>query len=501
MSAFAPGHHGYDAATTHLELEADACVIGSGAGGAAAACALAEAGLRVIVLEEGRRWQPADFRPTTPWSFRHLYAGHGTRSTRGNCVMPLPGGRGVGGSTLINSAICFRTPAPVLREWRDAHGLDVLTDATMDAHFSRIWPTIGVSVTPEAIMGENNHVFKRGAEALGLPGRWMERSAPGCVGCGTCQQGCGSGGKWSVDKTFLAEAMRTGRVAVHADCRVERIEHAHGRVVAVEGRTIEPQGYTAAGTLRVRARVFVLAAGAIATPRILRANGLGRGPLGEHLRVHPNSGVLARFGHRIEAWRGATQGYYVDAWERGYLMQTCNMPVDQYYATIPLPPDESLAIMADLARVASAGVVVHDEDSVGSVGDGVIRYDLGERDRRTVIAGLRDTARVFFAAGAEAVVPAVHGVPVLRSAAEIDSVLHDGISTWDLGLYASHPMGTCRMGADPDATVCDAAARVRGTENLHVIDASLMPTSLGVNPQVTIMALGLTFGAIAARSV
>ena len=179
-------------------------------------------------------------------------------------------------------------------------------------------------------MGENNHVFKRGAEALGLPGRWMERSAPGCVGCGTCQQGCGSGGKWSVDKTFLAEAMRTGRVAVHADCRVERIEHVHGRIVAVEGRTIEPQGYTAAGTLRVRARVFVLAAGAIATPRILRANGLGRGPLGEHLRVHPNSGVLARFGHRIEAWRGATQGYYVDAWERGYLM-----PVSYTHLTLP----------------------------------------------------------------------------------------------------------------------------------------------------------------------
>jgi len=174
------------------------------------------------------------------------------------------------------------------------------------------------------------------------------------------------------------------------------------------------------------------------------------------------------------------------------------MPIDQYYATLPLPPDEALATMADLAHVASAGVVVHDEDSVGSVGASMLRYDLGERDRRTVLAGLRETARVFLAAGAEYVVPAVHGAGKLRTPEEVDAALHDDVSNWDLGLYASHPMGTCRMGADPATTVCTPEARVRGTENLHVLDASMMPTSLGVNPQVTIMALGLTYGAIAA---
>ena len=113
-----PGIHSFPDYPAELELEADVCVIGGGAGGCATAAALAETGHSVLVLEEGRAWKPKDFRPIAPWAFKHLYAGHGTRATRGNCIIPLPGGRGLGGSPLINSAICFRSPPEVLVSWR-----------------------------------------------------------------------------------------------------------------------------------------------------------------------------------------------------------------------------------------------------------------------------------------------------------------------------------------------------------------------------------------------
>ena len=93
---------------------ADVVVIGSGAGGSAVACALAEQGMDVLVVEEGGHWNPSDFKQDSGWAYRNLYAGRGARSAFGNCIMPIPGGRGVGGSTLINSAICFRTPDRVL---------------------------------------------------------------------------------------------------------------------------------------------------------------------------------------------------------------------------------------------------------------------------------------------------------------------------------------------------------------------------------------------------
>ena len=73
-------------------FEADVCIIGAGAGGCAAACAIAESGRTVVVVEEGRHWKPSQFQPSVPWAFKNLYAGRSTRATRGNCVIPVPGG-------------------------------------------------------------------------------------------------------------------------------------------------------------------------------------------------------------------------------------------------------------------------------------------------------------------------------------------------------------------------------------------------------------------------
>jgi choline dehydrogenase-like flavoprotein len=66
---------------------------------------------------------------------------------------------------------------------------------------------------------------------------------------------------------------------------------------------------------------------------------------------------------------------------------------------------------------------------------------------------------------------------------------------------SSHPMGTCRTGDDPAESVVDPSGLVWGTDNLHVADASVFPSSLGVNPQITVMACGLMIGAEAAARV
>ena len=140
--SFRSGRRSYADYGAVEEIEAEVCVIGAGAGGAAAACAIAESGRSVVVVEEGRHWQPSEFKASAPWAFKHLYAGRGTRAARGNAIIPIPGGRGVGGSTLINSAICFRTPEPVLEEWR-RQGLRNIDAPWMNATFDRIWSTIG----------------------------------------------------------------------------------------------------------------------------------------------------------------------------------------------------------------------------------------------------------------------------------------------------------------------------------------------------------------------
>lgn len=487
-----PGKNRYADYPGALDLEVDVCIIGAGAGGSSAACAVAEAGKSVVVLEEGRHWNPGEFSPKSTWAFKNLYAGRGTRATRGNAIIPMPGGRGVGGSTLINSAICFRTPDVVLADWRENRGCVHFTEEWMAACFDRIWATIGVGINPPEVQRLNNIIFKKGVEALGLKGDWMARSAPGCVGCGTCQQGCNSGGKNSIDRTFLTEALQSGRVGVYADCRVDGVETDGGRVVAVTGRTIAPPDYTDAGTFRVRAKQFIVSGGPIGSPRFLLKNGLSAGPVGENLHIHPTSGVLGRFDEEIRPWTGVSQGYYADCWDEGFLLQVFNMPPDQYYVGIQLPQDVLLEAVKNLRYLGSAGIVVHDEDSTGSVTEDALLYSLGDGDRKKLLAGMRQAARVFFAAGAKKVIVGIRGVGWIESEADIDRLVTDSIPAYNIGLYASHPMGTCRMGG-PGAVV-DAGGKVYGWENLYVADASVFPTSLGVNPQVTVMAIGLTVG-------
>lgn len=500
VPAFRPGKHSAVHYGGTLRVRADVVVLGAGAGGTAVAAALAERGHTVALLEEGRHWNPADFRPKSSFALRNLYQDRGARSMRGNTVMPLPGGRGVGGSTLINSAICFRTPDVILDDWRERLGVHTMRAETFHPLFDRIWDTLGVTVQSEQIQRLNNTVFRDGAERLGLRGAFMARSAPGCAGCGVCQYGCPTGGKSSVDRTFLVEALATGKVGVYADCRMHTAVSEGDRVTAIRGEILDPESQLPVGEVIAEADVFVVAMGPISSPAFLLSNRLASNDhCGQHLVVHPTTNGLARFPFEIRPWHGVTQGYYVDCWDKGYLLQTYTVTPDQYFALLPTAVgEETLRYMADLRFLGSAGALVHDEDSSGAVRvtpiGPDIRYTLGDGDRRRLIQGLRQVGQVFFAAGATEFLPARVGGGVVRSVGEIEAALPDDLPAHHLTTYASHPMGTCRMANREGDGVVDPHGRVFGWANLRVADASVFPTSLGVNPQVTTMAIGLMIG-------
>ncbi len=141
--SFQGGKFSVEDRVTELRLAADVCIVGAGAGGSAAALALAEAGLTVVVLEEGRHWAPKDFQQKMPWALRNLYAERGIRTAMGETIIPVAAGRGVGGSTLINSAISFRPPAERIALWRDQAGFD--QEHKLSALVDRVWKDIGVN--------------------------------------------------------------------------------------------------------------------------------------------------------------------------------------------------------------------------------------------------------------------------------------------------------------------------------------------------------------------
>lgn len=478
----------------HLQLEADVVIVGTGPGGLTAAHVLAESGARVVMLEAGSFWPKGSFHRSQARALRDLVQDRGTRVMLGNTHVPLMSGRGVGGGTLINSAISFRAPDGVLDEWM-ARGLDYWADR--EALYAEVEEAIGVTVTPEAIAGNNSHVVRRGlARMPGVTHGFMPRSAPGCAGCGTCQTGCPSGGKASADLNWLPRALRAG-AHVYANTEVEEILCRGARAVGLRGAMRDPQSGDLVASVEVRADRVVLAAGAVNTPLLLLRNGLANssGLVGRNLHVQPGTAVVAEFDEEIRIWNGATQGYYAfHPEDPEVLVESFSASAETFFAAVGEPGAAAHRLLRRLKHFAGAGSLIRDASTgvIRPVDDGgppSIRYDLIETDREKLVRGTQFVSTMFFNAGARLVRPLLGGARWFEERNACVNFIEGVRNPADFVLYASHPMGTCQLGEDPRRSVVRPQdGRTHDHEGLYVLDASLHPTALGVNPQMTIMA-------------
>ena len=191
-------------------IDADFCVVGAGAGGAVVAAELAEGGARVVVLEQGPLHDADELTARPPQMLARLYRDGGQSMTLGSPPVLLPLGRGVGGTTLVNSGTCFRTPPSVLERWAREFGLE-LDERTLRPCFERVEQALSVSeVTPE-LAGANAAVARRGAQRLGWSHGYLRRNARGCVGSGVCVFGCPTSAKQHTGITYVPRAGRPAR--------------------------------------------------------------------------------------------------------------------------------------------------------------------------------------------------------------------------------------------------------------------------------------------------
>jgi choline dehydrogenase-like flavoprotein len=484
-----------------VEVQADVCVIGSGAGGAVVARELAEGGLSVVVLEEGAYFTRADFQGPPFERMLRLYRDGGLTAAVGRGIVPIPLGKAVGGTTVVNSGTCFRPPARVLREWSSRWGIEGIDPESMEPILQRVEETLSVRPVPDHLLGNNARVFERGVRALGYHGAPIQRNIDGCHGCGVCAYGCPSDAKQATHLSYLPRAQAAG-ARIYARCRVDRLAVEGDRVLAVEADILERETDRVRGRLRVRPKLVVLAAGALHTPLLLMANGLagGSGQAGRNLSIHPAVGVSALFDEEVYGWRGTMQSYYVDdfAESDGLLFEVTSLLPGLAAATLP---GTGTAVKENLARykhLASVGLFVSDTSRgrvlrvPGGRGEPLVVYNLNRQDAARLVRGIAIAAEVFLEAGAKAVFPGLRGAGAVASRQDLEQLrrgppLAGGPTS--LTPTGFHPMGTCRMGRDPASTVVDQYGRLHGLRNLFVADASVFPSCLGVNPQVTIMAM------------
>jgi len=468
-------------------VRADACVIGTGAGGATVAKELAEGGMQVVMLEEGGRHLTDELTARPREMTARLYRDAGQTATTGNTPILLPLGSSVGGTTLVNSGTCFRTPDAVLELWGREFGLEALTPAALEPFFRRVERILGVSQVPPELAGNNALVAKRGADALGWSGDFIYRNARGCVGSGVCAFGCPTSAKQHTGITYVPRAWEAGAVT-YSGCRARRIELRDGRARGVEAIT------AGGASLTVHAELVVIACGAVHTPLLLRRNGLGgaSGELGRNLAIHPATAVRARFDERIDMARGVPQSYYIDEFAHERIMfEGVAGPPDYLAMTFPFSRERHREVMLDYARLAQFGVMVSDR-SRGRVREQAgrvrVRYDLCREDVAAFKRGIELLTELYWAAGATAVFPPVRGVDELHHG-DSRPLRERELRAGDLSLMAFHPLGTARADARPEHGVVNGDLKLHGVEGLYVADASAVPSSLGVNPQITIMAL------------
>ncbi|QUR67728.1 GMC family oxidoreductase N-terminal domain-containing protein [Mycobacterium spongiae] len=472
-------------------VTADAVVVGSGAGGAMAARTLARNGFDTIVLEEGRRWTVDEFRATHPLDrYASLYRGGGATAALGRPAVVLPIGRAVGGSTVVNSGTCYRTPDAVVRRWRDDFGLPLADPARYEGYLDEVERTLEVSPVPMDVMGRNGRTLLAGAEALGWRAAPIPRNAPGCDGCCQCAIGCPMNAKFGVHLNALPQACAAGARIV-SDARVVRVLHSGGHAQGVRARRQD-------GTLfDVRAPTIVVAAGATETPGLLWRSGLGgHRRLGRNLALHPAAALAGSFERDIYAWRGVLQSSAVDELHesQGILIEATATPPGMGSMVFPGYGRELLGWLDRAHRVVTLGAMVADEGSGRVVnlrrGDAVLRYDITRADAARLMTAVEAMGRLLFAAGAVEVLTGLPAAGTVTSFGQLQDVLRR-TSPRSLHLAAFHPTGTAAAGSDEQLCPVDASGRLRGVAGVWVADASILPSCPEVNPQVSIMALAL----------
>jgi len=480
--------------------QCDVVIVGSGAGGASAATVLAEAGLDVVVLEAGEHFTRDSYPHDPIEAVTSLYREAGLTVAEGRPPVPVPVARAVGGTTVINSGTCFRAPEPVLRNWDEEYGVGWATD--LDAEYSEAEEFLRVTPLDPERMGRNGQLAMEGARALGASGGPISRNAGNCVQCSSCPFGCTIDAKRGMHVSYLPRAVAAG-ARVRQRVEVQRILIEDGRAVGVECLAAAGEHNGNRRRYTVRARAVTAAGGALGTPELLLRSGLGGDQVGRNLHLHPAAWIGARYPEEVRGWDGVMQSYYIDEWEpQSILLEATFTPLPFGGAWLLGTGRKHQEAMLGFSHIGSIGVHLSDRSSgrIGLSGDGSLRasYRLTDDDARRLAFGIARAAEIHFAAGATEVYPNIGRIGVLKfdQLADFEAT---AIKPSELRLEAFHPMGSARIAADPAKGVCSPDGAVNGVDDLYVADGSLFPTSVGVNPMMTIIAFSTRIAAALAE--
>lgn len=487
------------------QMTCDVAIIGSGAGAGITAELLTQAGLRVVLVEEGPLKSSSDFRQLESEAYPSLYQESAGRKTADKAITILQG-RCVGGSTTVNWTSSFRTPPGTLQHWQQHFGLADYTEEALAPWFAQAEQrlNIGPWLTPA---NRNNEVLRAGASRLGISAAGIQRNVKGCWNLGSCGMGCPTNAKQSMLVTTIPTALDRGATLL-VETRAEAFVVGHGQVQALVCTPVTANGSPTRGvaSTRIVARHFVVAGGAINSPALLMRSGVPdpHRLLGKRTFLHPVVISAATFDERVEAWSGAPQTLYSDHFlhtraidgPMGYKLEAPPMhPVivsttltghGQAQADLlkQFPQTQGLlALLRDGFHAESIGGAVQ----LRSDGSPVLDYPLNDYVMDGARRAFLSMAEIQFAAGARQVMPVHELARQYTSWTQArDAIQALPMKPLLTRVVSAHVMGGCAMAGTERQGVVRPDGVHWQLANLSVHDGSLFPTSIGANPQLSV---------------
>lgn len=511
----------YQLVTHDIVEEADVCIIGSGAAGSILANIIHKGigdeieGKNVVLIEKGGYYDPEDFNQRELDMMKLLWKNGGIQFNDDLSLL-IGQGESLGGSTTINDAVCFDTPIKIMDDWKNNGHVDYTRD-DWDAAIREIKQKLNIEELSNTELEKNKNALylKQACQSNGYSGKNNERNCYNCATCGSCHLGCHYQTKNDMLNTYLYESLKIPsdkKFRVYCNCDVRKINYHKKIATGIEGKFLGQNGIELF-KLKVNAKVIILASGSIASSALLLSNNIAINKAGKGLAVHPSTTVIAKFQEEIRASEGIPMAYSCDEFsirnyqnngrgegrKRFFMLESIFTPPAQFSLLLPYELQDDL--MKDYQHYAMAGVMVKDNPS-GTIeltkkGYPKIEYKLGCGELDALKEGIAILARLYREKNASEVIIR-HGSPHRIECGEhfetelkkvldkIDDEYYDQILT---GLGSVHPQGGNMMGDKKKTCVVDKNCKVYGFRNLLVCDASVFPTAVGVNPQITVMAL------------
>jgi choline dehydrogenase-like flavoprotein len=479
-------------------VDGDVVIIGSGAGASVLAKGLVESGKKVVMIERGNHEQPATFTENEMDMVSRLFQDGAIQAAK-DFRFTVFQGSCVGGSTVVNNAVCFKIPVPVLDKWNDPKGLNVGLDKSgVLASMDKVWQMIGTNHQNENTIRLNpgGYLFKDGCKKLGYDiapnvTDSVNANISGCLGCGYCNIGCHYDKKLSMLTTILPGIQKDfGRESLEIIAGCEAIElHKHGEKISyVEGR------FNNGRKIKVSGKTFVVSAGAISSSILLLKSKLGLKNAGLNLSFNVGTQLTAAFPDKIDSYDGLQISHYMKVMpDTGFIMESWFNPPMFQSTAMPGWFEDHYNNMRRYDRLACVGILVGSESNARARIAGLtgreIDYTPAPKDFQTLLKGLELSGEIMFAAGAESVMPNTFKYYEFKNVDELRKMSGLIKDPSEITLGTGHPQGGNVIGSSSETGVVNAEFKAFGYDNLYVCDASVFPTSLGVNPQLTVMGL------------